>query len=257
MRTGFFVLFITSGLSAAATAAEDRWIEVKSPHFTVVSNDSESRARNVAWQFEQIRAAIHAGWPWARVEFDRPVTVVAAKDGPTMRLLLPAYWEKRQRDFQILSEFATSPDRHYITMRADLVANDTQGVNPYRASYWSYSMLALKAAFERELPLWFRIGLAEVLSNSIVRDNEIQFGRAIPAHVYAIRQGSRVKLSELIELDERSPYFTDGTTRGRFDAQCWGSDAFPVVRPARGSRRSCEPARQAPARWQVLRRCCS
>jgi hypothetical protein len=49
------------------SAADDPWIEVKSPNFTVVSNAGEGRARNVAWQFEQIRAAIQIGWPWARV----------------------------------------------------------------------------------------------------------------------------------------------------------------------------------------------
>jgi len=80
MRAGFLVALVTLLGSLNALAADDRWIEVKSPHFTVVSNGSDKTARNVAWQLEQIRAAIQAGWPWARVQLDRPVTVVAAKD---------------------------------------------------------------------------------------------------------------------------------------------------------------------------------
>jgi hypothetical protein len=52
----------------------------------VVSNAGDGRARNVAWQFEQIRAAIQIGWPWARVQLDRPVIVVAAKDENSMPL---------------------------------------------------------------------------------------------------------------------------------------------------------------------------
>lgn len=221
MRTGLLVLAVTLGMSAAATAADDRWIEVKSPHFTVVSNAGDKAARNVAWQFEQIRAAIQAGWPWARVQLDRPVMVVAAKNEATMKMLLPQYWEKGDRDSRPVSVFSTSPDRHFITMRSDVQSDDTQGVNPYYASYWSYSALTLNNAFEGQLPLWFRNGLAEVLSNSIVRDTEIQFGRAIPWHLTALQQ-RRLRLSELVAVDTRSPYFTDSASRSRFDAQCWG-----------------------------------
>ena len=44
-------------LAVPLLAAPTPWIEVKSPHFTVVTNDSEKQARRTAWQFEQIRAA--------------------------------------------------------------------------------------------------------------------------------------------------------------------------------------------------------
>ena len=100
MRARFVVAFVTCAILSIplTSAADDRWIEVKSPHFTVVSNGNDKTARNVAWQFEQIRAAIQAGWPWARVQLDRPVTVVAAKAEASMKLLLPQYWEKGDRD---------------------------------------------------------------------------------------------------------------------------------------------------------------
>ena len=206
----------------AVARADDPWIEVKSPNFTVVSNAGDGRARNVAWQFEQIRAAIQLGWPWARVQLDRPVIVVAAKDENTMKLLVPGFWEKSDRDSRPSSVFGTGAAAHYITLRSDVRAEDTLGVNPYVSSYWSYSALTLNEAFERPLPLWFRNGLAEVLSNSIVRDNEIQFGRAIPWNVASLQQNARLRLSELVALDTSSPYYTNGVTRGRFDAQCWG-----------------------------------
>jgi len=79
-------LVVLAAFVPSLSAADDPWIEVKSPNFTVVSNAGEGRARNVAWQFEQIRAAIQIGWPWARVQLDRPVVVVAAKDENSMKL---------------------------------------------------------------------------------------------------------------------------------------------------------------------------
>lgn len=139
-----------------------------------------------------------------------------------MKLLVPGFWEKSDRDSRPSSVFGTGAAAHYITLRSDVRAEDTVGVNPYVSSYWSYSALTLNEAFERPLPLWFRNGLAEVLSNSIVRDNEIQFGRPIPWHVTSLQQNARLCLSELIALDKSSPYYTNGVTRGRFDAQCWG-----------------------------------
>ena len=57
-----------------------------------------------------------------------------------------------------MSAFTTAPDRHYLAMRSDVRMDDTVGTNPYFASYWAYSALALDAAFERELPLWFAAG---------------------------------------------------------------------------------------------------
>lgn len=194
--------------------------KARSPHFVVVTNGSDRSARNLAWQFEQIRSAIAIGWPWARVQLDRPVMVIGAKDEATMKALVPQYWESRSAS-RPASVFTTSPDRHYVALRADVRGDDTPGVNPYISSYWTYSLLTFDAAFEQELPLWFRIGLAEVLSNSIVRDDEIQFGHQIPWHVQSLQAG-RLRLAELIALDSSSPYYRDGSTRERFDAQAWG-----------------------------------
>ena len=185
-----------------------------------MTNGNERSARNLAWQFEQIRSAIQVGWPWARVQLDRPVVVIGAKDEETMKALVPQYWESRG-GIRPASVLRTAADRHYIAVRSDVRGDDTPGINPYISSYWSYSLLTFDAAFERELPLWFRIGLAEVLSNSIVRDEEIQFGRQIPWHVESLQTG-RLRLAQLITLDTTSPYYTGGGTRERFDAQAWG-----------------------------------
>jgi hypothetical protein len=85
---------VLAGFSPPASA-QDKWLETRSPNFTVVTNANDRTARNLVWQFEQIRSAIQAGWPWARVQLDRPIVVVAAKDESTMRSLLPRYWETR------------------------------------------------------------------------------------------------------------------------------------------------------------------
>jgi tetratricopeptide (TPR) repeat protein len=204
---------------AAPTRAQEVWLEVKSPRFTVISNAGEGTGRDIAWQFEQFRGAIELGWPWARVKLDRPVVVIAVKDESSMKRLLPEYWEQA-RGIRPASVLTSAPDRHYIAIRSDVRDEDNSLMNPYRTAYWSYAALTLNTAFDRNLPLWFRIGMAEVLSNTVVRDTELRFGLPIPQHIGELREG-RLSLQELLTLEPTSPYFTGGATRSRFDAQAW------------------------------------
>jgi hypothetical protein len=89
------LIVLVSGHRPSAVA--DNWIEIASPNFTVISNAGDGAARNVAWQFEQIRAAITEGWQWARADLDRPFLVIAVKDESSMRAMAPEYWETRGR----------------------------------------------------------------------------------------------------------------------------------------------------------------
>lgn len=219
--------------TARATSAADAWVQVTSPHFTVVSNAGDKRAREVAWQFEQIRAAMLAIWPWMRGDLDRPVRVVAARDENTMKLLAPQYWEKGASTHPD-SVFVTGPDRHYIALRGDAKAQDTDAINPYYASYWSYSAMLLDESFDSGLPLWLRDGLAGVLSNTIVRENEIRFGMPPPWYVRTLANESRLRLPELFTTQATSNYYRNGATRELFDAQTWGLLHYLLFDPEMG-----------------------
>jgi len=213
---GCLLLMAGAGVAGAA----DSWVQVTSPNFTVLSNAGDKRCREVAWQFEQIRAAMAALWPWMKGDLDRPVLVLAAKDENTMKLLTPQYWEKGGR-IHPDSVFITAPDRHYIALRADAKAEDTDAINPYYASYWSYSALMLDRGFDGDLPLWLRDGLAGILSNTIVRQNEIRFGMAPPWYVQTVTTQSRLRLPQLFTTDRNSNYYQNPATREQFDAQTW------------------------------------
>src|SRR5688572_781261 len=215
-----FVIVLSMAGTRTAGAA-DTWVQVNSLHFSVVSNASEKRAREVAWQFEQIRAAMSAIWPWVKGDLDRPVLVVAAKDENTMKLLVPEYWEKKSSGLHPSSVLVTGLDRHYIALQADARAEDTNAINPYYGAYWSYSALLLDASFERDLPLWLRDGLAGLLSNTIVRENEIRLGMAPPWYVQTIATESRLRLSQLLTIDADAGYYRNPATRDQFDAQTW------------------------------------
>ena len=87
------LLAVCLWVAPRAASAADVWTETASPHFLVVSNAGEKRARDVAWQLAQIRGAIEKGWSWARVQLNRPIVVIAVKDEASMRAVAPRYWE--------------------------------------------------------------------------------------------------------------------------------------------------------------------
>jgi tetratricopeptide (TPR) repeat protein len=214
-------LFVVIGMlvaPATTAAAQGTWIEIRSPNFTVVSNAGDGRSREIAWQFEQIRAAIVAGWPWARTTLDRPVLVVAAKDESTMKSLLQLHDEVGTITTSVGE---TALDRHYIVVRSDVRTDQRVDTNPFYGGYWVYSALTLKTGGEHELPLWYWTGLACILGNTMVRPEEMRFGLLIPWLLRDVRSESRLRLSELLTMDAKASYYTSTPTRERFDAQAW------------------------------------
>jgi tetratricopeptide (TPR) repeat protein len=197
---------------------------VRSDHFIVIADVGERKARNVAWQFEQVRSAIRQGFPWAQVDLNRPMIVIAVKDEDDMRKIAPQFWEQRGTTHPA-SVFVTAPDRYYVALQAN-VEEEGQGMNPWAQAYWSYSALVFDTHFNFRLPLWLTNGIASLLSNTIVSEKEIRFGTPIPYKVEMVRTAPLRPLPELFEMTRQSPYYTQGASRERFDAQSWSLVQF-------------------------------
>ena len=214
-------LLVAASLAALPNAARAAtWVEVTSPHFIVLTDAGERRAREVAWQFEQIRGAVVRLWPWATVDFPLNITVYAARDERGMKMLVPGYFEGRG-PIRPMSVFVSAPFGHYAAIRSDIKLDSTGDVNPYRSSYWSYVALVIRTSFGRNLPLWYTRGLAEVFSNTVVRDEELLVGQVIPWHLQLLRGLGRPPLEAVLAADEKSPYMTNGERMAEFDAAAW------------------------------------
>jgi tetratricopeptide (TPR) repeat protein len=202
------------------TSHADQWIEMRSAHFVVTSNASQSTTRTLVWQLEQVRSAIGGLFEWARVDLDRPVAVLAVKDEGSMKALAPRYWETRG-GVRPVSVWVSAPDQHYLAIRADVRAEEGRGeANPHIHAYFSYISLILRQSINRDAPLWVTRGFAGVLSNTIVHDTNVQIGRPIQWHLSALGE-SRIPLPALMKVTVSSPEYTSGDKLGRFDAQSW------------------------------------
>ena len=148
---GLLAVVASLGWGSAAVHAADSWIEVKSDHFLVISNASDGTARNVAWQFEQIRSVVGATFPWAKLDLARPLTVIALKDENSMRAMAPGYWEEKG-GLRPASVWVSGSDRTYIALRADVREEDRVMINPYATSYLSVPLADLPAKLRARAP---------------------------------------------------------------------------------------------------------
>jgi hypothetical protein len=177
MRHSLVALCCVAGAARRAArlaAAPAPWVEVRSPHFRVVTNDGERQGRRIAWQFEQIRAALVKIWPWAKIDVGQPFVVFAARDEATLKTLGPQFWEGKR--YRPTSFWTYSRDLAFVALRTDVPEPDEYGTNPYQTAYWGYVSAVFSRSFPQRLPQWYSRGMAEVLSNTLVREKEIHVG---------------------------------------------------------------------------------
>jgi TPR repeat protein len=213
---------VVASWPAVRLAAAEEWIEVKSPHFTVVSNASERSTRTLVWQLEQVRSAMTALWSWARVDLSKPLMVIAVKDERSMRAMAPQYWEdKESRTGRPASVWVSGPDQHYLTIRTDLEVDSSGTINPHLTAYFSYIGLVMGQSLSPDLPLWLSRGLTGVLSNTLVNDDHLVLGALIPWHLGTLRERARLPLPKLLAVTRGSPDFVEADKQEIFDAQAW------------------------------------
>ncbi|MBX7186712.1 MAG: hypothetical protein K1Y01_16340 [Vicinamibacteria bacterium] len=206
-------------LATMASAAPAPWLEIKSQHFTVITNSSEKEGRRAAWQFEQIRQALRVIWPWAAIDGGKPIAIFAVRDEATLKSLGPQYWEGRR--YRPASFWVGGADRQYIALRTDISEPDDAGSNPYQAIYWNYVSLVFHRSMPAGVPAWYGRGVAEVLSNTIVREKEIHVGRLMNGNLQSVRETALIPMSEFLAADRNSRYLTSEVDAALFDAQAW------------------------------------
>jgi tetratricopeptide (TPR) repeat protein len=227
-----FLSFIFIWASAAGWGAAEnpeKWVEVSSPHFKVMSDAGEREARRIAGSFEEIRAALKGFLPRARIEPGKPVFIIAVKNEKGLRSLLPEFWEKKGQS-RPAGIFQSGPDKHFVVLRTDIRDEDA-----YQIVYHEYLHLLLNLNF-KWLPLWLSEGLAEFYANTTVREKEVLLGRPDKYHVWLLRDSSLLPLPELFAADQSSPLYNEQNKITIFYAQSWALIHYFMLAEGRGER---------------------
>ncbi len=211
--------------TAWARDTTDHWIEVRSPHFIVLTDSNEKQGRRVASQLERMRAVFHVLMPAAADTAGSPIIVLALKDRKAFQSLEPeAYLAKGQLDLAGL--FLRGPDKNYILLRLD-----AQGDHPFATVYHEYTHYMLRNASEW-IPLWMNEGLAEFYQNTDILDKEVKLGQPSTDDILYLRQSRLLPLTALLKVDATSPYYHEEQKGSVFYAESWALTHYLEINDA-------------------------
>jgi tetratricopeptide (TPR) repeat protein len=210
----FLALLVLATALAPARDKTENWIEVRSPHFTVITNSNEKQGRRVADQFERMRSVFHVAFPKLQIDPGSPIIVLAIKDEKDFKALEPeAYLAKGS--LKLGGLFLRAPDKNYVLMRLD-----AEGEHPYAVVYHEYTHLLTSKAAEW-MPLWLNEGLAEFYQNSEIREKDVSLGEPSGENLLWLRQNRLLPLATLFTVDEKSPYYHEENKGSIFYAESW------------------------------------
>jgi tetratricopeptide (TPR) repeat protein len=203
-------------------AAEEVWVEAKSPNFTVISNGSLKKARSIAKTLEQFRAVFQTGMPQIKIDAESSLIVVAVQDAKSMKALLP---KERLQKGELLPAgiFMSGQETSFVVLRTDIPLE--QG---FHVVYHEYVHRIMNANFSN-LPLWLSEGFAELYGNATVTDGESGIGKYSAEGLEALRSSGMIPLSVLMSADYDSPYYHKEDKARIFYAQAWALTHYLIL----------------------------
>lgn len=221
----WLIPFLVVALSLARET-EEKWVEVRSQHFLVISNGSQKQTSHVADQFERMRSVFHAAFPKMEVDPGSPIVVIALKNEKDFRTLEPEPYLGKGK-MELAGLFLRAPDKNYILMRLD-----ANGEHPYATIYHEYTHLLTSKTAEL-LPLWLTEGLAEFYENTDIQGKDVILGQASAGNILFLREHRLIPLSLLFSIDQTSPYYQEENKGSIFYAQSWALTHYLMMKDKR------------------------
>lgn len=170
------VLWLLGILPAHAT---EKWVEVRSPHFTVVTDAGEKRGREVALRFEQMRAIFGKIMLKDKVNIPVPLQIIAFRNNKELKQHGPIYNGKA---VEVAGFFQQASDRDYILL-------DTSGEDNWATVFHEYAHLLLNGNFPAS-DAWFDEGFAEYFSTINIIGDSVQIGKPPVGSMELLRENS-------------------------------------------------------------------
>jgi TonB family protein len=212
-RIALFVALLVP-FAPSAGAQTDTWLEVRTPHFLIVTNSSEKDGRRVAGHFEGMRSVFQKVFPDAELDQAAPILVLAAQDEHTLRDLEPeVYLGKGQ--VNLVGLFVSSPERNYV-----LIFPNALGLRPYAPVYHEYAHFVFSLR-PQWMPLWLSEGIAEFYQNTEILEDKVRLGKGDPNIQSVLERNPLLPLPILFAVDPHSPYYHEEDKGSVFYAQSW------------------------------------
>ncbi len=196
---------------ACPVAAQQQWLEISSPNFSVVTDSGEKSGRDIALRFEQSRAVFGALFGREKVNTAVPLQIVVFRDHKEFRQFAPL-WEGKPA--KLAAYFQAGADVNFVVLNADADAAD------WNAVFHEYAHALLDSNFHTQL--WFEEGFAEFFSTMQVYDDFAEIGHAAPGRLQRLLNTRPMPLTEMMAVKkEWAVYHADSQRRDLFYAQSW------------------------------------
>jgi tetratricopeptide (TPR) repeat protein len=203
-------------------AATEQWVEIRSAHFTVLTDAGEKQGRHVTDQFERMRWVFQKLWPKANIDPAEPIVVIAAKNEKVFDTMEPAaYLAKGQ--IKLGGYYMHTQDKNYILLQLG-----AEYEHPFASVYHEYTHMKFAADAEW-MPLWLNEGVAEFMQNTDIQDKEVELGQPSVDDILYLRQNRIIPLSVLFKVDAESPYYHEEQKGSVFYAESWALVHYLMV----------------------------
>lgn len=207
-------LCLLSAVAPSAAGQSDAWLQVRTPHFVIVTNSNEKEGCRTAHQFEGMRSVFQRVFPDADLDTAEPMLVLAVQDKPSLEALEPTeYMGKGQ--LSLIGLFVPAPEKNYI-----LILLNATGTHPYAPIYHEYAHFVFSRTHQW-MPLWLTEGIAEFYQNTEILDDRVRTGKGDPYIQYVLDRNLLLPLSTIFAVDQHSPYYHEQDKGSIFYAESW------------------------------------
>lgn len=214
MKRIAIVLTLVTLFFSLPISAKDKWLKIKSNHFTLIGNASERDIRTVGTRLEQFRSVFSQLFPNVRMDSPVPITVIVFKNKSAYVPFMPGHNGKVT---EVAGYFQPGEDVNYITLTSEFGQN-----NPYSTIFHEF-VHSLTNDSTANMPLWLSEGIAEFYETLEVtdKDTKVTLGAPISHHVFRLRETKFMPLPQFFAVHHKSPEYNERDKQSIFYAQAW------------------------------------
>jgi tetratricopeptide (TPR) repeat protein len=165
LLSALLLLAVTASSTKTARSTEPKWIRVSSAHFSILTDATEKKGREISLRLEQMRDIFSQLFLKSKLQLPEPLDLIALQSDEEYIRVAPM---RQGKPISAPGFFLAGDDRNYIVL--DLGADDS-----WRAISHDFARLMLNFNYPPTQD-WFDEGFAQYFSSLRLGDNQAQLG---------------------------------------------------------------------------------